>query len=236
VEQAYPLNVAALVRTVTPCVDTQHDRRQARAGLPSRLRKRNGPPRACRTAPRAADGSLTVAYVIEGAVARLRIPARRAPGIGERLWQHTCCEIFIAREGLTATMSSIFRPRANGPRYAFARYRESMPLTSQKLDPRISVRNAGGQARARRRDPPASSFPPGAGESAARFVVVVEDDAGALTYWALRHPPGQAGFPPSGSVPLSSSMKFGIDRFIGAPRLRAALRGRRSRCWRIRPR
>jgi hypothetical protein len=140
------------------------------------------------------DGSLTVAYVIEGAVPRLRIPARKAPGIGERLWQHTCCEIFIAREGLTGYHEFNFSPSGEWAAYAFARYRESMPLTSQNLDPRISVRNAADRLELDAVIPLHRLFPQAQAKVLLALSVVVEDDAGALTYWALRHPPGKPDF------------------------------------------
>jgi len=42
---------------------------------------------------------IAVTYSLEGQLDRLRIPPPRPPRIAARLWQHTCCEIFVARKG-----------------------------------------------------------------------------------------------------------------------------------------
>src|SRR5262245_12405323 len=46
---------------------------------------------------RAPRNTLAITYVLEGDLARVRVPAPRAPRAADRLWQHTCCEIFVAR-------------------------------------------------------------------------------------------------------------------------------------------
>jgi hypothetical protein len=140
------------------------------------------------------DGSLAVAYVIEGEAARLRIPARRAPGRGERLWQHTCCEIFIAREGLTGYHEFNFSPSGEWAAYAFERYRESRPLTNEKLDPQICVRNAADRLELEAVIPLHRLFPGVQAKVSIALSVVIEDAGGTLTYWALRHPPGKPDF------------------------------------------
>ena len=48
---------------------------------------------------RNAAGGLQVAFVLDGEIERLRIPAPRPARVAEGLWRHTCCEIFIARRG-----------------------------------------------------------------------------------------------------------------------------------------
>ena len=53
---------------------------------------------------------LRVTYVLEGDIERLRIPPPRPPRIAERLWQHTCCEAFIARMGLPGYHEFNFSP------------------------------------------------------------------------------------------------------------------------------
>ena len=47
-------------------------------------------------------GKLAVTYILKGNLDRLRVPAPRTPRSASRLWQHTCCEIFIACKGLPA--------------------------------------------------------------------------------------------------------------------------------------
>src|SRR5258706_375631 len=89
------------------------------------------------------DGPLAVAYVIEGELARLRIPAPRPPRVGERLWQHTCCEVFVAREGRAGYHEFNFAPSGEWAAYAFRHYREGAPFIDETLDLRISTRNTG---------------------------------------------------------------------------------------------
>lgn len=66
---------------------------------------------------------LTVTYAIEGDLERVRIPAARAPRIADRLWQHTCCEIFVSRHGFPAYHEFNFAPSGEWAAYAFERYR-----------------------------------------------------------------------------------------------------------------
>src|SRR5262245_35897185 len=80
--------------------------------------------------------SLQVAFALEGEIDRLRIPAPRPPRVAERLWQHTCCEVFIARDGGYREFN--FSPSGEWAAYQFARYREGGAV--QIPDPRISVK------------------------------------------------------------------------------------------------
>jgi hypothetical protein len=186
--------VAALVPTGTPCIryakviaaehalvchpDHRSDKvRRVLAGL-----------------GRMPDGHLALAYVIEGELARLRIPAARKPGIGERLWQHTCCEIFIAREGRAGYHEFNFAPSREWAAYAFRRYREGTPLIDEALDPQISTRNTGDRFELNALISLQHLFPHGQAKLLLALSVVVEDDRGALSYWALRHPPGKPDF------------------------------------------
>lgn len=130
-----------------------------------------------------AGNDLRVAYVLQGAVDRLRLPPPRAPRAADRLWQHTCCELFVAH-GLPAYREFNFSPSGEWAAYAFERYREGSPLTI--ADPRIEVQRdherlkltATIQANART-----------IGLSA-----VIEEEDGVLSYWALKHAPGKPDF------------------------------------------
>jgi len=142
-----------------------------------------------------AGGALTASYVIKGDLSRLRMPPPRAPRIAERLWQHTCCEIFIALAGAPAYHEFNFSPSGEWTAYAFERYRESRLLADELLDPAITVRRADDELTliAVIRLGRLSSRHVTAKLSIA-LSAVLEDDAGALSYWALRHPPGRPDF------------------------------------------
>jgi len=136
---------------------------------------------------RSADGQLQVRYLLDGDLDRLRIPPRRAPRSAERLWQHTCCEIFVAREAEDAYDEYNFSPSGEWASFAFARYREGGAFPS--ADPRIRVGREAGrlelEARVSKRYPEKLRI---------GLAAVIEDADGALSYWALRHAPGKPDF------------------------------------------
>ena len=72
---------------------------------------------------RKTQGPLSVVYTVEGNLEKLLIPERRQPRIAERLWQHTCCEMFVARKGAAAYHEFNFSPSGEWAAYAFADYR-----------------------------------------------------------------------------------------------------------------
>jgi hypothetical protein len=140
------------------------------------------------------DGNLAVAYAIEGELARLRISSGSEPGPGERLWEHTCCEIFIAREALAGYHEFNLAPSGEWAAHAFQRYREGTQLTDGMLDPQIRVRTAADRFGLDAMIPLHRLFPRPQAKLLLALSVVVEDDRGALSYWALRHPPGKPDF------------------------------------------
>jgi hypothetical protein len=148
---------------------------------------------------RTPGGILAVSYSIEGDMERLRVPAPAPPRMAERLWEHTCCEIFIARKGLPAYHEFNFSPSGEWAAYAFERYREGVPLAgesnAQALDPRVTARCAARQLEldvliGLDRLSPAH----GAAQLSLALSAVVEERDGALSYWALKHPPGRPDF------------------------------------------
>jgi len=131
--------------------------------------------------------SVHVAYVLEGDIDRLRIPSPRAPRIAERLWQHTCCELFIAREGVPGYHEFNFSPSGEWAAYGFQRYREGALLAETSAA--IVVRRAPG-----RLELSASVAFGGKEKLSIGLSAVVEDESRALSYWALRHAPGKPDF------------------------------------------
>jgi len=131
--------------------------------------------------------SLHVAYVLEGEIDRLRIPPPQPPRAAERLWQHTCCELFIAREGAPAYREFNFSPSGEWAAYAFERYREGALVLEGS--PEIVVRHG-----ARRLELAASVPFSDKGKLQIGLSAVIEEANGALSYWALKHPPGKPDF------------------------------------------
>jgi hypothetical protein len=138
------------------------------------------------SALRTPAGALQLRYAIEGALDRVRIPAARQPRIGEQLWQHTCCEIFVARPGLPAYHEFNFSPSGEWAAYAFYRYREGQPIHAP--DPGISVRTTAEKLELE------ALIAVEPGKLALALAVVIEETDHRLSYWALRHPAGKPDF------------------------------------------
>ena len=141
-------------------------------------------------AARTQPGQLALRYRIEGELARLRIPPPRAPAPGERLWQHLCCEAFVATAEAGAGAGHYrefnFSPSGEWAAYAFQGYREGGPLAVP--DPGISVRRDGQSLEL------SASIEVGAAKLRLGLCVVIEELDGALSYWALRHPAPRPDF------------------------------------------
>lgn len=176
---------SSLVRTVTlaPHPDS---RSEAVRGIEARVARMPG-------------GMLAVTYVLAGSLGRLRLPRPRLPARAEKLWQHTCCEIFVACKGLPAYHEFNFSPSGEWAAYKFARYRVRAPqgeeVNDEELDPQIIVHDVAEKLelnaliRLDRLSPAHSQ----AALSVA-LAAVIEDQDGVLSYWALKHPPGPPDF------------------------------------------
>jgi hypothetical protein len=140
-----------------------------------------------RVARRHAD-RLEVSYAIDCELARLLIPPPRQPRFAQRLWQHSCCELFVARKGERAYREFNFSPSGEWAAFAFTRYREGLPLRDEALNPEIAVHSS---ARELRLDAAVACAP---GKLQLGLSAVIEEAGGALSYWALRHVPGKPDF------------------------------------------
>ena len=145
------------------------------------------------------DGVLAVTYILEGDLDRVRVPAPRPSRIAGRLSQHTCCEMFIARQGSPAYHEFNLSPSGEWAAYAFERYRDGAPLAGEwneeELNPQVAVRAGAKKLEldALIRLDRLSPIQSGARLSLA-LSAVIEDRGGLLSYWALKHPPGKPDF------------------------------------------
>src|SRR5204863_660398 len=141
-------------------------------------------------AAKMAPGRLALRYRIEGDLERLRIPPRRTPAPRERLWQHLCCEVFVAPAAASAWAGPYsefnFAPSGEWAAYAFERYREGSKLVDEALDPHVTVRRAAGKLELDaliHLDGLSSMY--SAGKLALTLSAIIEDSDGSLSYWAL---------------------------------------------------
>jgi hypothetical protein len=146
-------------------------------------------------ATRTAEGKLALHYSISGQTARLRVPPPGPARIGWKLWRHTCCELFVREKSAAAYHEFNFSPSGEWTTYAFSKYREGAPLADESMNPQIAVQSGPGRldlyALA---DLPALSAGYRNSPLAIGLAGVIEEENGAISYWALRHAPGKPDF------------------------------------------
>jgi len=143
----------------------------------------------------AENAALALTYALKGDLTGLRIPPAGPPRIADRLWQHTCFEVFIVVKGQPTYYEFNFSPSGEWAAYAFRGYRDGEWIEDDGLHPEIVVRSA------------ASIFELEALVRLDRFLAikpqvalglglsaVIEENDGTISYWALKHPPGKPDF------------------------------------------
>ena len=130
--------------------------------------------------------SLALEYAIEGRIEELRVPAPKPPRFAERLWQHTCCEVFVARTGSSGYLEFNFSPSGEWAGYAFERYRNGAAFEAP--DPKIALRVSPARLELE------ASIQVQPGRLLLALSAVIEQTDGRISYWALRHPPGKPDF------------------------------------------
>jgi hypothetical protein len=140
-------------------------------------------------------GTLAVTYSLEGDISHVRVPPPQAPRFADWLWHHTCCELFVSHKSDSGYHEYNLSPSSEWAAYAFARFREQVPLTVERevesLNPQIALRRTATKLTL---DAwlPLGRFSPRyvAGPLSLALSVIVEDQNGVLSYWAFRHAPG----------------------------------------------
>jgi hypothetical protein len=144
---------------------------------------------------RTAAGVVRVVFVLDGDLDRVAIPAPAGAHPGECLWQHTCVEVFIGVPDRAPYHELNIAPSSAWQAHAFTAYRDGGPLSDDTLAPRIIVERRGdrlvldAEVELARLSSEYLNAPLRLGLS-----TVVEDTRGALSYWALAHPPGPPDF------------------------------------------
>lgn len=135
-------------------------------------------------------GDLRLAYRLQGG-AQLRLPSPVSPGPADDLWQHTCCEAFVAEVSGTGYREFNFSPSGAWAVYAFRAYRERLPDWRAGAAPQIRCAPAADDVRLEAVIPrlllPATPARLG-------LSVVLETVHGDKTYWALAHVAAQPDF------------------------------------------
>ena len=142
-----------------------------------------------------AQGQLSLKYVIEGDLTRVVLPDPCVPGHRDELWQHTCCETFLAQDGQPGYYEFNFSPSTEWAIYHFDAYRTGMEAVEPDEPPAILLctypQRLVLQATVRLSE--WSAAPAGADWRLA-VAAVIETVEGRCLYWALRHSPGPPNF------------------------------------------
>ena len=138
-----------------------------------------------------ADGWLRFRYEVQGNIGRIALPVKTTPRHTDNLWRHTCFEAFISAEDDPAYVECNFAPSAAWAAYQFARYRKGMSAIVPVEPPRITLK--------KERDSLVLEAQLKLGEFADSHLrigltAVIEDTAGGISYWALRHPKAKPDF------------------------------------------
>jgi hypothetical protein len=137
------------------------------------------------------DGGLHLTYTLSGDVSGLRVPEAAEPRRRDGLWQHTCFETFVMAHDSTEYREFNFSPSGEWAAYAFQAYRKGGPLEpmhTPAIDSRVCE-----VALELAIELPRSALPD-TNRLRLALSAVIEDRAGTLSYWALRHPPGKPDF------------------------------------------
>lgn len=138
-----------------------------------------------------ADAGIGLAFALEGDLSALCIPDLQPSRRAHDLWRHTCFEAFVMAAEGPGYREFNFSPSGEWAIHAFRGYREGGEVEIEP-GPGITVRRTGDRLQLDA-EIPRALLPPGhllrLGLSA-----VIEDTAGVLSYWALRHPRGRPDF------------------------------------------
>lgn len=144
------------------------------------------------TATAMADGGLKLRYRVVSQPGQIRLPALLPTEQADNLWEHTCCEAFIATLDGSEYREFNFSPSTQWAAYRFTDYRQRDAAFTAPMAPQIS------------RQICADGFQlditlgadllPHSDSLALGLTAVVEAADGSKSYWALAHCARQPDF------------------------------------------
>lgn len=154
----------------------------------------------CTAGIRAENGLLLLEYAVTGPLADIRIPEEAVlPGVTLGLWQHTCCECFLRRDGGEGYTEWNFALDCNWWCCRFDGYRlpaKPQPENLRPKDLQIILRESLLMVTA------AVACPDTVGLRAGP-AIVIEHATGERSHWAVAHPEARPDFHgPHTCVPL----------------------------------
>jgi len=137
---------------------------------------------------------LVLSYIVSGQISDIRMPPV-ATERGEELWRHTCFEVFIRDASGPDYYEFNFAPSTKWAAYRFSGYRSGMSVAAEIDAVSIDAQSATDRYTLQ------ASVPLGRLSAVSRkspwhlgLSALIEDRAGHMSYWALKHPPGKPDF------------------------------------------
>lgn len=145
----------------------------------------------------AMDDDLVVFYYqVQGDIDQLQLPAQQRSAHADGLWHDTCFEAFIHAGATGAYYELNFSPSSAWAVYHFDSYRQGMRTVEPHPPPKIICRRREDSLEAdvdvRRAALPGLGA--GGGDPRLALAVILNDQHGGRSYWALAHPPGPPDF------------------------------------------
>ena len=145
------------------------------------------------------DGNiLRVTFRIPGDTSMVQFPARIEQSVkqserrrADRLWEHTCFECFVRRDGEAGYLEFNFSPSQEWAAYRLDDYREGMRNAEVECPAVVAT------AWRNRFELSAMLILPAEWRDGAwrlNLAAVIEEKDGTKSYWALAHPPGEPDF------------------------------------------
>ncbi|MDR3054506.1 MAG: DOMON-like domain-containing protein [Zoogloeaceae bacterium] len=134
---------------------------------------------------------LRLDYRLTGDLSTLILPTPQTPLDPQRLWAHTCCEIFLAQPASPAYREYNFSPSGQWAAYGFSAYRQKSAWENPPA-PRMEWRRENDELLLQVTLPVAAFLSTASPQLA--LSVVLEFTDGRLAYYALQHPAGAPDF------------------------------------------
>ncbi|MBI3786066.1 MAG: DOMON-like domain-containing protein [Deltaproteobacteria bacterium] len=138
---------------------------------------------------------LTLSFRLAGDFERIRIPRPTESRVKVGLWEHTCFEAFVRRDGSTAYHEINLSPSGEWAVFSFLRYREIVALPEDLAPPIISTTQQEKRLQLEARiDLSRLAEEYRTAGLRLALAAVIEDVDGSLSYWAVQHAPGKPDF------------------------------------------
>lgn len=129
------------------------------------------------------DRALVLDYRLVAGLGGLRVPAAGAGMDPERLWEHTCFELFVAPAESDAYIEWNFSPSGQTARFEFSGYRERRSGAASAAAPLRFERDPQQLRLTTTVEVPAAF----GSHLVVGLTAVIEDAHGECSYWALHH-------------------------------------------------